>query len=480
MILQNSQYLIRALTIFSGGANPNQLTNENNNNVKEFAIDIRGLFQELNIYDNLFFPCVTGTILIHDGIGLNRKIRFDGSEYIFIYISKDKDETGIDFEIKKTFLIHKVTDRTSIGMNSEAYTLHFISQEFLLSEQQKIRRSFEGLYSDTVRSILKNYLNVDPNVVVNNRISGVVENTKNGNKIIIPNLTPFKAIEFITSRSLNQHGVPDFVFWQDHYFGYNFTSLSTIFSRDADFEINFGVKNMTLNYATDDNSYYYMSMLGANDYKIVTNFDLFKNIKNGYYAGKFFGFDPLTRKFAITEVSHDSVFKKVPPGKKMPFTETSGSNSGSHANPYPFNTKVFNKKNKPADQMFESKITVYPFEIERKNSSYVKEKERLSLNDIDETHDYILQRKSIFHNLMQKCLRITMPGNFRFLSGKNVILNVPHFYNERDVDGEDGDMSLSGKYIITAVRHIIRQDKHETMLEVATDSSQIDPITGRQ
>ena len=40
---------------------------------------------------------------------------------------------------------------------------------------------------------------------------------------------------------------------------------------------------------------------------------------------------------------------------------------------------------------------------------------------------------------------------------------------EQGVEGVDE--TLSGKYIITGVRHIIRFDKHETVIEVATDST---------
>ena len=38
-------------------------------------------------------------------------------------------------------------------------------------------------------------------------------------------------------------------------------------------------------------------------------------------------------------------------------------------------------------------------------------------------------------------------------------------------NGDKVDETLSGKYIITGVRHIIRFDKHETVIEVATDST---------
>lgn len=473
---QSSQYLIKSLVIYSAGATPgeNYIDVQTNNN-KQFGIDVRGLFQEINIYENMFYPCITGSILIHDGIGLNRKVRFDGTEYIFINVTKynENDSSTDQHEIKGIFLIHKVTDRTNIGFNSEAYILHFISPEFLLSEQQKVRRSYNGLYSDMIKSILKDYLNVQTDVKTNGIVKNEVKKTLGKEKIVIPNLTPFKAIDFLASRSLNQKNVPDFLFWQNHLTGYNFKSLSEIFFKKPEFEINFGVKNINFGNKNSqfgkqygEAGYYRTIFLGANSFKVLSNFDLIKNIKNGYYAGSFYAFDPLTRKYRRIKINHSQYFANNPLVKK--------------ANKHPFNSKIYNNQKKTADTMFDSKITVYPFEIDRQDNKYIKDKIGDEIGYLDATHNYILQRKMIFYNLTQRVIQINMPGNFGFITGNCVQLNVPHFYNERGNENEVGDPSLSGKYVITAVRHIIKTDRHETILEVSTDSSMMDPLTGVQ
>lgn len=485
MINQSGQYLIKSLVIFSGGATPGEYVDQTGSN-KEFGVDVRGLFQEISIHENIFSPCVTGSILIHDGLGLQRKIRFDGNEYIYIHAAKYlKDGGPAELELKGTFLIYKVSERTNIGFNSEAYTLHFISPEFLLSEQQKVRKAYRGTYSNIIQNILTEYLDVQPNKTVSSggtpyTINIIQPSPGDGvNYVIIPNLTPFKAINFLTGRALNSVNVPDFLFWQNHLFSYNFDSLSNIFGRDPDFEINFGAKNLTIAENINDELYYKSVMLGANDFRIISNFDLINNVKKGYYAGKFFAFDPLTRKYQIIEVKHDNVYGRVPAGQIS--STALGDRGPSHANKYNYNTKVFNIKKRLADEEYESKITVYPFELDRTSSTLIQGSDPRTFSDIDKTHEYILQRKSIFNNLMQRVIRINMPGNFRFLAGKTVFLNFPHFYNERNKDEaqEVGDQSLAGKYIITAVRHIIRQDKHDTIIDVATDSSMINPITGR-
>ena len=69
---------------------------------------------------------------------------------------------------------------------------------------------------------------------------------------------------------------------------------------------------------------------------------------------------------------------------------------------------------------------------------------------------------------MQRRLQLALPGNFGLFSGTVVSLKVPK-YAIKEEGSKEYDKSLSGKYIITGARHMIKYDKHETFLEVATD-----------
>jgi hypothetical protein len=56
---------------------------------KAGPIDISGIFEEINIFDSLMMPVMSGNILIKDSVGLSGKLIFDGSESILIDIVKD-------------------------------------------------------------------------------------------------------------------------------------------------------------------------------------------------------------------------------------------------------------------------------------------------------------------------------------------------------------------------------------------------------
>jgi predicted RNA-binding protein len=61
-----------------------------------------------------------------------------------------------------------------------------------------------------------------------------------------------------------------------------------------------------------------------------------------------------------------------------------------------------------------------------------------------------------------------MPGNFQLTSGFNVTFNTSGF-SDKSKNVEDN--SINGKYLIVATRQIIKNNKHETIIEVVTDST---------
>ena len=71
---------------------------------------------------------------------------------------------------------------------------------------------------------------------------------------------------------------------------------------------------------------------------------------------------------------------------------------------------------------------------------------------------------------MAKRLKLVMPGNFQLTSGFNVNVIAPSFSVKLRGDSND-DPSLSAKYVIVATRQIIGFEKHETIIEVASSST---------
>jgi hypothetical protein len=413
------------------------------------GIDIRFIFDEINIFENVMLPCMSGNIVIHDAIGLSTKLNFDGSEYIRINITKDDKTLGGEFDMNfdRRFVIYKLSNRKEVNQNSEIYTLHFVSDEFILSQQKKVRKNYKDTHDKMIMSILKEYLNLKfetPQI-------GSIFPTSGVHELNIPNLSPFDAINYVTKRAIGPSGRPDFLFWQTP-IGYNFLPLSEILRFGAPHTITFGAKNLPVQ---TKEKQFFSELYGARDLKIISQYNYSENIQAGVYAGKFIGFDTITRKIKTHNLSYSNVYNMEP----------------NHANEYPHNNKILNKEYNTADTMYDSRVTLYPFQTSRANNSYLLNNDVQATQNIDDTEKYILQRKMILSNLLQRKLNISMPGNFQYTAGSMIELLVPKRNNIDKDEYSDGDKTLSGKYLITGLRHVIKFDKHETLLEVVTDST---------
>lgn len=407
-------------------------------------IDISSAFLELNIYDSLFVPVVSGAIVISDTLGLSSKLLFDGSESLLIDISKSE---GSDIgHFKKAFRIYKQTDRSTTTERKESYVLNFVSDELIFSDQQRVNQAYRMPYVQMVERMLIDYLKVP-----STNLGGVYEPTAGVRDVIIPNLRPIEAIQWVARKSVNFDNSPSFLFFQN-LVGFNFVTISKLLSENDILDIKFETKNRNEKGKSLD------ELSTARSYEVVSQNDTIKKQRAGVNAGTFIGFDPITRMISRRPLSYLDHYENM-----------------KHSNRTPNFSSFQNKDGILNSAMYDSRIVLDTFSTARQLSKYVKSHDPESLTYGTRTEDYAFQRKAILENLNSKKLRVVMPGNFQLTSGFNVNLNVPIF-GEKDKSDENRDKNLSGKYLIIGARHILKEKEHESIIEVATTSSENDDI----
>ena len=307
--------------------------------------------------------------------------------------------------------------------------MNFVSKEFLSSLQKKVNQNYVGTFTDIVYQILTdtNYLGVAEEPPQNGESGvGVFFQSEGLQDLIFPTLTPFDAINFASQKAFAQNN-PDFLFFETHKTGYNFVPLTYLLQQQNVFEINFKPKNLSNTANANEEEF-----LGARDLKVLSQFSVLDGVQGGVYAGRFVGFDTLTKTTKITTIVS--------------------------------NKNLSDENNKGFNEMTNSRVVSYPFALPRTTVEYIKDNDPEKQNIMDHSENYVYQRKAIFTNLMQQRLQLVMPGNFELFSSRNIYLKVPKFSTQL---GQDAlDRSLSGKYIITGTRHIIKPNRHETIVEV--------------
>ena len=405
---------------------------------KSGKIDIGPIFTEINIFDSMLMPVMSGNIVIRDSLNLSGQLLFDGSESLLLSFKKDSESDIATF--KKAFRVYKQSNRIADGPGTVKYLLHFVSDELLYSDQQRINQSYEATYSEVVNRILTDYLKVPEN-----NLGGLYEDSSGIRQIVIPNLRPLDAIQWCAKRAIDSKSSPNFIFFQN-VTGYNFATLSTLLTQQEILDIKYQTKNIEgVNTISE--------MQGARHLEVLTLNDAINKTRHGVNAGKFIGFDPITRSIMTKNISYGDHYLTM-----------------DHGNKSPNFTSIQNREGVENSEAYNSRKAVSIFGYAKQSSEYIKKKDPSSISKEENIEDWYFQRKAILQNLMAKKLKIVMPGNFQLSSGFNVNVEAPQIgIGNRSTD--ENDKSISGKYIIVASRHIISFQKHETIIEVASSSS---------
>lgn len=428
MLKESTQYVIKELAIVTKGGN---------------TLDIRNIFEEISLFDTILFPVISGQILITDAIGLSKRLLFDGSETILIHLKKSDDTDQRTF--KKAFKIYKQSNRQNITIQSESYILHFASDELMFSEQLRVNQYYEGTYSKISIKILEDYLQVSKN-----RLNGFYTQSFGLKKVVIPNLKPIDAIQWCCKRATDQLQSPNFLFFEN-IDGFNFVSLSDLLPKNPVSDVKYQTKNIQNEDAQQE-------MSGARSFEVLTQTNFLERTKSGVNAGKFIGFDPITKSIQEQDFSYGSHYENM-----------------KHANKQPNFSEITNRDGSTNSTTYNSRKSVSLFTTNRKNSEYIKSHDPYSLTTDENQNAFLFQRKAIIENLLSKRLKIVMPGNFQLSSGYNVNVDLPYM-GAKSTDYTNKDVSITGKYLIVAARHIIGFEKFETIIETATTSNDLDFI----
>lgn len=422
-------------------------------------LDISQVFDELSLHDNIFSPCISGSILLIDSNNIGEKLKFDGINITKIRIKIDKAaEEVTELQFYKECVIYNMTNKENFNLTAQKYILHFCSEEFIYSCQIKISQHFQAIYSEIVKKILIDYLKVPETNPKNGKsFIGYIHPTEKEFYGDIPLSTPFDAINWVCKRSVTPDDhIPDYVFFETHGYGYEFNSIRNIMKKDIMFKLNFNPKNLDGDLMSE--------FLGVRDLKILSQYNALKNIQDGSYAGRKVLFDTLTRTFQFEESMKEE-----------------NIHSTAVKENYPNLPEGTSKNNEKYKQMYESRILAFPYSYPRGNitehgdqTKYFNEHKKnpeakfFSSTGMDNIEEFIYKRKPIFTNLLQRRIQLLMPGNFALQSGITIELNVPKYSIKQE--DELNDKTLSGKYIVIGSRHLISYSKHETIIQVAKDN----------
>ena len=405
------------------------------------SYDVKPSLVEMSYFEDIFSNTVTGRMIISEAEGFIEKFHLSGNEYIRTTFTKASDK---NFDIDILFRIYKISDRQLVGnMQTEGYVLYFCSDELIISEQYKISKSYPNTkISDIITDITKNYLKVPANKKV------AIESTKGIYNFIVPNFKPFEAINWLStyaqSSSPGSFGA-DMLLFENKY-GYNFTSLQTLFSQQVYRTYQYEPKNVDKKSQPVQDKYY--SVLS---YKFINTVDTLGAINSGQFANQLITVDPLLNRYITTNFDYSKYFAQ-----------------SSTLNKYPI---VNDTKNRFGDKVYETPqavIKVSPTNHGQKDVPYINNKPGAVVPDVF-AEVYIPNRTAQLTLSNYNKIKLVIDGDPGAAAGTTINFNLLSI--NPTTQGKKPDDFYSGKYLISAVKHTIKTDSYTTVLEIVKDSS---------
>jgi hypothetical protein len=395
--------------------------------------DLKYLMVDLSIFEDIYSFVMSGYLLLKDGVGLIEKMNLTGNELITINFGKSSNDGGDPLY----FRLYSIPSRKPVGnLSTEYIKLYFCSEELLISERTKITKSYKGKEISTIiKDILTTHLKVPPYRPL------YIQSTTGVYDFNVPTVKPLETISWLSNYArpagTSNMKLADMLFFETQS-GFNFASLSTLYSNGVYKTYKYQQQN--INSAIEPPSEDIISIL---DYEFVKTFDTLNEINSGTYANKLISLDPLTRTACTTVFNYSTDYTKNL-NKGDTFSNIGG-----------FLTDAYNS-------VIKMGVT---------NSNQMK-KPYITQGSVAQDiflETFVPNRTAQISLANYTVVKIKIPGDPFITAGKVIQFNFPSLTGGQN---KSLDQNYSGKYLVTAVRHMLQsQGIYQTVLELAKESN---------
>ena len=445
------------------------------------VIDIKDYVVEINIYEDMFSPCLHGNIIIRDTQNLIEKVPLIGDEILTLDISTPKI-TDLPYDptncIQKSFAVYAIKNRILSNEDKEQlYALHFISMEGMRDNVTYLCQKYEGTTDECAQKVfdevfkeIPRYLNGKNTEATAPKTGIYISDQPHTSKIsfLPPMWTPFQIMNYLAKRSIGTTvpDAPTYLFYETTKSFY-FCSVSGLIKSqlDAGYVANkFKYRKKEFNEQLGEDAIR-AGYTHVENLEFLTNMDVLQGQDLGHFASSLCTLDMVNKEYIGTVYDHGFEFQKYPHLGNYESTPTSVTP-----------TKKEKKYNSifPANVIRSSDSKVF---IETIHKGVLDNQD----DDLMNLHPerYVQQRNSLFSDITTLKMKITVPGRTNMEVGTIVDLDYPSVSADRDKSASEDirDKWVSGYYMITAIHHQITKLRHNAICEISKDSYLNDLVT---
>ncbi len=462
------------------------------NESDEQGFDITNIVGQFDWHESIYDHFMHGSFLLSDSLGLQTQLPVIGDEFVeFSYYVPH--EFFNEFPITLRGRIVKIEKMTIENARTAEYLINFVSSEKVLDITRRVRKGYmntpiKSMVDDVYSTYLKNDNKPKPLVT---------DNTQGNRTLVIPNMHPAQAIQFLASEAVydsttpvipqssgeqvnetstyvpNDKNTSNFIFFEN-YDGFHFKTLDNLIydsKRKVSEQQGSTGKSLRLTYSLreqdlleDQNkvrnpyteaAYDNMPVGWAklSSYSFNRMFDRVREVLAGKYENKVLIIDPIKQVYREKKLKYAEGFDRMQSISLGAGRKSTGDDS------------VYSKMSTDEKNTGDAHVR-YIIAAEGHNDDIPDSQRQEKLNEV------IMSLAS----LSSISLNITVPGNTRVRAGSIIHIIFPEFGGTDDIMNKThslltGGSSNPGVWFVTHVRHVYNKtDGYSLAIEVVKNN----------
>lgn len=407
------------------------------------TVDIKNIITDIDIYEHLDKPYLTGEILFIDDANVYNYIGFSGAEFIELTFRLPDEET---VAITKKFVVEDTIKNARSNDRTSAVLVRIVEVHAFNSSLINVNKSYEGKPVDIVQKIIRDNLSKEFS-------SPVQADAQSPIKVLIPNMTPLQAARWVNERATTIDGVPYYLFSTLANDKLHIIPLDLMLSTNPD-PVPYVYSQITTSLASSKGIEEQARLIQS--YTSKSNDEIVSLIQKGLVGAQYNFYNPtIGSEIKNNSVIHnlDDTLQKLKSNQIIKRNQ----NALTYSNNYKLNeTPVSQLKSKVVTKVVMSNV------YSSKNSY----SEAVDLSQ----HKLKVVNEALRETITRNAIDVILPGR-NFLNGRysNTIGNqITLKFLETASNASSGEESLedqkkSGDYLMYAVRHSFKKERYDVI-----------------
>jgi len=447
----------------------------------QIPIDVKNLVIDIDIFENIDKPYITGNVIMLDDNNLYSQIKFNGIQTIKLGFRLPEKEYKT---VYKKFYIDKIVKNIKASDRESTLMFHIIEDIGFVSEYINVNKAISGKGSEIITNLVKEYFDRKVFFVDKDNIT----EAQSPFKIMVPNLTPIETINWVLDRMSADDGSPFYIYStlsgveigkDKTNSGLFLKNWQTMVSQNNRVKQSFTFSSAQVNKsnASIEQQMFIIQSHNDNDVGDITTIN-----ESGFVNAKFLFHDVNTNRTYIPGYDQPTITsganQSLPYGKRwtakgmLDNVLKNRRLTGTIADRYPSNGRIpFNLNSEPSERnpssnplihtRPESRLVSQVFSSETQDPQYYSYLEGRNDNE----HLTKINSKALKNWVNFSPLTFAIPGRM-FLNGSlNATIGVKYNLQFIASKGEEliEDNLRSGDYIMFAARHTFSRDAGYTV-----------------